>query len=141
YAPAGGAGCPMGAISAEGARPGGVARDGSGSPRDRSPGRDNNAAIESWHSSLKRELGESFESMADANRRLFDYIEVFYNNQRRHKTIGQISPREFERRHAAAHRVGPVAPTASGPPFGRPADVGRSGHLTKEVIDRIEVTV
>jgi putative transposase len=34
---------------------------------------------------------------------LFDYIEVFYNQRRRHSTLGQISPAEFERRstHAA----------------------------------------
>jgi putative transposase len=26
----------------------------------------------------------------------FDYIEVFYNRQRRHSTLGQISPAAFE---------------------------------------------
>jgi hypothetical protein len=29
---------------------------------------------------------------------LFDYIEVFYNQRRRHSTIGQISPAAYERR-------------------------------------------
>jgi hypothetical protein len=29
---------------------------------------------------------------------LFDYIEVFYNQRRRHSTIGQISPAVYERR-------------------------------------------
>ena len=29
---------------------------------------------------------------------LFDYIEVFYNQRRRHSTLGQISPAAFERR-------------------------------------------
>ena len=29
---------------------------------------------------------------------LFDYIEAFYNQRRRHSTHGQISPAEFERR-------------------------------------------
>ena len=33
-------------------------------------------------------------------RQLFDYIEVFYNQQRRHSTLGQISPAAFERRAA-----------------------------------------
>jgi len=28
----------------------------------------------------------------------FDYIEVFYDQRRRHSTLGQISPAEFERR-------------------------------------------
>ncbi|HXG71287.1 MAG TPA: IS3 family transposase, partial [Vicinamibacterales bacterium] len=27
----------------------------------------------------------------------FDYIEVFYNQRRRHSTIGRISPAAFER--------------------------------------------
>jgi putative transposase len=27
-----------------------------------------------------------------------DYIEVFYNQRRRHSTLGQISPAAFERR-------------------------------------------
>lgn len=29
---------------------------------------------------------------------LFEYIEVFYNQRRRHSTLGQISPAAFERR-------------------------------------------
>ena len=31
---------------------------------------------------------------------LFDYIEVFYNQRRRHSTLGQISPAAFERQAA-----------------------------------------
>ena len=60
-----------------------------------------NAVIESWFSTVKRELGEHFESCGQAKMELFDYIEVFYNQQRRHSTLGQISPPEFERRGAA----------------------------------------
>jgi putative transposase len=56
-----------------------------------------NAAMESWFGTLKTELGESFESHADAKRKLFDYIEVFYNQKRRHSSIGYVSPAEFER--------------------------------------------
>ncbi len=33
---------------------------------------------------------------------LFDYIEVFYNQRRRHSTLGQISPAAFERCASAA---------------------------------------
>ena len=33
---------------------------------------------------------------------LFDYIEVFYNQRRRHSTIGRISPATFERRAQVA---------------------------------------
>ena len=56
-----------------------------------------NAAMESWHSTLKAELGERFESHAEAKEKLFDYIEVFYNQQRRHSTLGYVSPAEYER--------------------------------------------
>lgn len=59
-----------------------------------------NAAMESWFNTLKSELGERFESAAHASRELFDYIELFYNQQRRHSSLGYRSPREFER-HAA----------------------------------------
>ena len=58
-----------------------------------------NAAIESWFSTVKSELGEHFESCGEAKMALFDYIEVFYNQRRRHSTLGQISPAEFERRN------------------------------------------
>ena len=57
-----------------------------------------NAVMESWFSTVKLELGEHFESCGQAKMELFDYIEVFYNQQRRHSTLGQISPAEFERR-------------------------------------------
>lgn len=50
-----------------------------------------------WNKTLKAELGERFESPADAKTKLFDYIEVFYNQQRRHSTLGYLSPAAFER--------------------------------------------
>ncbi|RKG66098.1 IS3 family transposase [Corallococcus terminator] len=56
-----------------------------------------NAAMESWFSTLKNELGESFQSASDAKVKLFDYIEVFYNQQRMHSAIGYAAPAEFER--------------------------------------------
>ena len=56
-----------------------------------------NAAMESWFSTLKAELGEDYASREAAVRALFDYIEVFYNGQRLHSTLGYLSPREFER--------------------------------------------
>jgi len=37
-----------------------------------------NAAMESWNSTVKSEVGEHFEGPADARVKLFDYIEVFY---------------------------------------------------------------
>ncbi len=61
-----------------------------------------NAVMESFFSTVKSELGERFESHGDAKMELFDYIEVFYNQRRRHSTIGQISPAAYERRTQAA---------------------------------------
>ena len=56
-----------------------------------------NAAMESWFSTFKSELGERFESYAAAKEQTFDYVEVFYNQQRRHSTLGYMTPAEFER--------------------------------------------
>ena len=57
-----------------------------------------NAVMESWFATMKNEEGEHFQSYAHAKEALFDYIEVFYNQRRRHSTLGQISPAVFERR-------------------------------------------
>ena len=51
-----------------------------------------NAVMESFFSTVKSELREHFESNGEAKMELFDYIEVFYNQRRRHSTLGQISP-------------------------------------------------
>ena len=56
-----------------------------------------NAAMESWNATLKCELGEQFESPADTKTKVFDYIEVFYNQKRRHSALGYMSPAEYER--------------------------------------------
>jgi transposase InsO family protein len=60
-----------------------------------------NAVAESFFSTVKSEAGDRFHSYAHAKYALFDYIEVFYNQRRRHSTLGQISPAAFERRPAA----------------------------------------
>lgn len=56
-----------------------------------------NAVMESWFATLKAELGERFESFGEAKEELFDYIEVFYNQKRRHSTLDYLSPAEYER--------------------------------------------
>ena len=60
-----------------------------------------NAVMESFFSTVKSELADQFASHGDAKMELFDYIEVFYNQRRRHSTLGQISPAAFERQAAA----------------------------------------
>jgi putative transposase len=57
-----------------------------------------NAVAESFFASMKREVEEidRFESRAQATLTIGDYIDKFYNVQRRHSTIGYKSPVEFE---------------------------------------------
>jgi putative transposase len=61
-----------------------------------------NAVVEAFFSTVKTELADRFANCGDAKMQLFDYIEVFYNQRRRHSTLGHISPAAFERRAAAA---------------------------------------
>ena len=63
-----------------------------------------NAVMEAFFSTVKTELADRFESCGEAKMQLFDYIEVFYNQRRRHSTIGYVSPAAFERA-AAVHRA------------------------------------
>ena len=60
-----------------------------------------NAVAESFFASLKREVEDidQQESHAQANATIADYIDTFYNLQRRHSTIGYKSPIEFELRY------------------------------------------
>lgn len=60
-----------------------------------------NAVMESVFSTVKSELADRFGSYSEAKMEVFDYLEVYYNQRRRHSTLGQISPAEFERRAAA----------------------------------------
>jgi putative transposase len=58
-----------------------------------------NAVIESFFASLKAEIGvEVFDSHAHARSCVFDYIERFYNRQRRHSTLAYLTPVEHEQR-------------------------------------------
>ena len=63
-----------------------------------------NAAMESFFSSLKTErIGKKVHRSRDAARAdVFDYIERFYNPVRRHSTIGYLSPLQFERKAGLA---------------------------------------
>lgn len=57
-----------------------------------------NAVMEAFFSTVKSEIGEWFASHSDAKMELFDYIEVFYNQRRRHSSAGRMSPAAYERR-------------------------------------------
>ena len=58
-----------------------------------------NAVAESFFATLKKELvnRRSWPTKAELRTEVFDYIEVFYNRQRRHSTLGQRSPADYER--------------------------------------------
>jgi putative transposase len=56
-----------------------------------------NAVMESWFSTFKFELGETFDSIRHGKEQAFDYIEGFYNQRRRHSSIGYVAPVEYER--------------------------------------------
>jgi len=57
-----------------------------------------NAVAESFFATIKKELihRRSWPTRAELSTEVFDYIEVFYNRQRRHSTLGQKSPVDFE---------------------------------------------
>lgn len=57
-----------------------------------------NAAMESFWSTLKHELiyRHHFQTRAEARLAIFDFIEVFYNRQRLHSSLGYRSPIDFE---------------------------------------------
>ena len=59
-----------------------------------------NAAVESFFSLLKREriYRRHYRTRDEARADIFDYIERFYNRQRRHGYVGDLSPVEFENR-------------------------------------------
>jgi transposase InsO family protein len=59
-----------------------------------------NACAETFFSSLKNELVhfQNFNTREEARAAIFKYIEIFYNRQRLHQTLGYVSPVEFERR-------------------------------------------
>lgn len=57
-----------------------------------------NAPAESFFSTLKNELIHlrRFKTREEAKQAIFDYIEVFYNRQRRHSSLGYLTPLEFK---------------------------------------------
>lgn len=57
-----------------------------------------NAPAESFWATLKNELmgGRAFTTRAQARAAIFEYIEVFYNRERIHSSLGYVSPEAFE---------------------------------------------
>ena len=57
-----------------------------------------NAVMESFYATLKTECAYyQFASKAEARSTLFEFIEVWYNRQRLHSSLGYLSPSDFEK--------------------------------------------
>lgn len=60
-----------------------------------------NAAMESFHATLKGECANrQFKTKAEARTTIFEFIEVWYNRQRLHSTLGYQTPHQFEQQSA-----------------------------------------
>ena len=61
-----------------------------------------NAPAESFFATLKGELIQDvkIKSLQEAEKVLFDYIEVFYNRQRIHSSVGYLTPAEWAKKVA-----------------------------------------
>ena len=60
-----------------------------------------NAVVESFFSTLKNELvhDRDYHTREEARAEVFEFIEVFYNRQRLHQSLGYVSPVQFEAHH------------------------------------------
>ena len=60
-----------------------------------------NAVVESFFSTLKNELvhDRDYHTREEARAEVFEFIEVFYNRQRLHQSLGYVSPVQFETHH------------------------------------------
>ncbi|ASF48408.1 hypothetical protein CEK71_21385 [Methylovulum psychrotolerans] len=63
-----------------------------------------NAVSESFFHTLKTELihHETYQTRSTAKQAVFEYIEVFYNRERRHSANGYLSPVDYELQQMAA---------------------------------------
>ena len=58
-----------------------------------------NAVMESFFSTLKKELvhHRKYRTRAEARQEIFEFIEVFYNRERLHSSLGYLCPADYER--------------------------------------------
>lgn len=62
-----------------------------------------NAVAESFFGTLKNELvyHEDYKTRVQAKQSLFEYIEIFYNRQRRHAYLNYMTPVEYEAKYTS----------------------------------------
>jgi len=70
-----------------------------------------NAVAESFFATLKRELADDADwaTRDEARTAVFEYIEVWYNQQRRHSSLGYLSPAAFERQQETMRKLATAA--------------------------------
>jgi putative transposase len=70
-----------------------------------------NAVAESFFATLKRELADDADwaTREEARTAVFEYIEVWYNQQRRHSSLGYLSPAAFELQQEAMRELATAA--------------------------------
>jgi putative transposase len=76
-----------------------------------------NAVAESFFATLKKELvnRRPWPQKSELRSEIFDYIEIFYNRQRRHGTLGMTSPADFENRTLGPDRASLTASRLASP--------------------------
>ena len=62
-----------------------------------------NGLMESFWARMQVELlnRQRWRTRIELANAIFEYLEIFHNRQRRHSSLGMLSPVEFELRHAA----------------------------------------
>ena len=81
-----------------------------------------NAMAESFFASLECELIDRrvWQTKTQARLDVFTWIEGWYNPRRRHSGVGQMSPNNFERKHAQKKKEKPLVTSAPKPEHGLP---------------------
>jgi putative transposase len=66
-----------------------------------------NAVSESFFATLEHELlaDSDFVTRTEAHHAIFEFVEVWYNRERRHSSLGYVSPVEYERQLAEGRRA------------------------------------
>jgi putative transposase len=79
-----------------------------------------NAVAESFFATLKKELvhRRSWPTRRELGAAVFEYIEAFYNRERRRSTLGMLSPAEYEQNqeNAISIKIQKELTSTCGPP-------------------------